>query len=84
MECPSFIAGEVEKRLLSCNMPPSKTDNTPKTDQLCIVDAGAEYDEMEIREAFVAGRSRETEQLLFLLGKVLQQVLLNSIKILFL
>jgi len=62
------ITGEVEKRLLSCNMPPLVTDNMPKTDQLCIDDAGAEY-EKEVRGASIAGRPRETEQLLFFTWK---------------
>lgn len=65
------ITAEVEKRLSASNVPPLITDNKPKADELCIVDSGASD----------AGRSRETEQLLLLLGKVLQQVL-NSIKIL--
>ncbi|KAG2398668.1 uncharacterized protein HKW66_Vig0088510 [Vigna angularis] len=46
---------------------------TGEVEQLCIVDSGAEY-EMEVRGASVAGRSRETEKLLVLLGKVLQQI----------
>ncbi|ESW10241.1 hypothetical protein PHAVU_009G192300 [Phaseolus vulgaris] len=71
------ITEQVEKRLLSCNMPPLISDNMPKTDELCIVDTGAEY-EMEVRGASVAGRSREAEQLLFLLGKVLQQIVKNG------
>ncbi|CAJ1975358.1 unnamed protein product [Sphenostylis stenocarpa] len=71
------ITGEVEKRLLACNMLPLVTGNKPKTDQLCIVDSGSEY-EKEICGASVAGRSRETEQLLFLLGKVLQQIVKNG------
>lgn len=76
------ITKEVEKRLSTSNVPPLITDNKPKTDQFCIVDPGSENQE-QVSGASITGRSRETEQLLLLLGKVLQQVL-NSIKSLFL
>lgn len=67
------ITKEVEKRLSTSNVPPLITDNKPKTDQFCIVDPGSENQE-QVSGASVTGRSRETEQLLLLLGKVLQQV----------
>ncbi|KAG5046051.1 hypothetical protein JHK86_015457 [Glycine max] len=66
------ITKEVEKRLSTSNVPPLITDNKPKTDQFCIVDPGSENQE-QVSGASVTGRSRETEQLLLLLGKVLQQ-----------
>ncbi|RDX70742.1 Tetratricopeptide repeat protein 27 [Mucuna pruriens] len=68
------ITREVEKRLSTSNVPPLVTDSKPKTDQFCIVDSGSEYQE-QVSGAPVAGRSRETEQLLLLLGKVLQQII---------
>ncbi|MCI06912.1 tetratricopeptide repeat protein 27-like, partial [Trifolium medium] len=63
------ITNEVEKRLSTSNfVPPVTTDNKPNTDQSCIVDSGSEHQEQ------VSGlRSRESEQLLSLLGNVLQQ-----------
>ncbi|KAK7350764.1 hypothetical protein VNO77_09697 [Canavalia gladiata] len=67
------ITREVEKRLSTSDVSPLTTDNKPKTDQFCIVDSGSENQE-QVSGASVAGRSRETEQLLFLLGKVLQQI----------
>lgn len=77
------ITREVEKRLSTSNSaPPVTTDNKPNTDQLCHVDSGSEHQE-EVSRVSVAGTARETEQLISLLGKVLQQVH-NSIKILFL
>ncbi|TKY73746.1 Tetratricopeptide repeat protein 27-like [Spatholobus suberectus] len=71
------ITREVEKRLSTSNVPPLVTDNKPKTDQVCIVDAGSE-DQEQVSGASVAGRSRETEQLLLFLGKVLQQIVKNG------
>ncbi|KAG5148551.1 hypothetical protein JHK82_015432 [Glycine max] len=68
------ITKEVEKRLSTSNVPPLITDNKPKTDQFCIVDPGSENQE-QVSGASVTGRSRETEQLLLLLGKVLQQII---------
>lgn len=77
------ITMEVEKRLSMCNfVPPITTDNKPSTDQLCIVDSGSEHQD-PVPGLSVAGTSRETEQLMSLLGRVLQQVH-NSIKILLL
>jgi len=67
------ITTELEKRVSTSNVPPLITENEPKADQFCVVDSGS---------VSIAGRSRETEQLLLFLGKVLQQVL-NSIKNLF-
>ncbi|CAJ1974750.1 unnamed protein product [Sphenostylis stenocarpa] len=64
------ITMEVEKRVATNNAPPLITDKKPKTDQFCIVDSGSECQE----QVSVAGGSRETEQLLLLLGKVLQQI----------
>ncbi|KAL2639050.1 hypothetical protein AAZV13_06G147600 [Glycine max] len=68
------ITKEVEKRLSTSNVPPLITDNKPKTDQFCIVDPGSENQE-QVSGASITGRSRETEQLLLLLGKVLQQII---------
>jgi len=65
------ITTEVEKRVSMSNVPPLITENEPKADQFCVVDSGSEYQE----QVSVAGKSRETEQLFLLLGKVLQQVL---------
>jgi hypothetical protein len=74
------ITNEVEKRLSTSNfVPPVTTDNKPNTDQFCTVDSGSE----QVSGQSVAGRSRESEQLLSLLGNILQQVH-NSLKILFL
>ncbi|KAG5035827.1 hypothetical protein JHK87_010737 [Glycine soja] len=69
------ITREVEKKLSTSNVPQLVTDdNKPKTDQLCIVDSGSKYQE-QVSGVSIAGRSRETEQLLLLLGKVLQQII---------
>jgi len=77
------ITNEVEKRHSTSNsVPPVTTDNKPNTDQFCIVDSGSEHQE-QVSGLSVAGRSRETEQLMLSLGNVLQQVH-NSIKIMFL
>lgn len=77
------ITNEVEKRLSTSNfVPPVTTDNKANTDQICTVDSGSEPQE-QVSGLHVAGRTRETEQLISLLGNVLQQVH-NSIKILFL
>jgi hypothetical protein len=77
------ITREVEKRLSTANYVPPVTVDKPNTDQLCI-DSGSEPQEQEqVSGVSVAGRSRETEQLVLILGKVLQQVH-NSIEILFL
>lgn len=74
------ITKEVEKQLSTSNfVPPVTTDNT---NQICIADSGSEHQE-QVSGVSVAGRSREAEQLMSLLGKVLQQVY-SSIKILFL
>ena len=76
------ITREVEKRLsINDSLPCVATDNTHNTDQLCMVDSGSELQEQGSGPS-VVGRSRETEQLMSLLGKVLQQVH-SSIKILF-
>ncbi|XP_027904629.1 tetratricopeptide repeat protein 27 homolog [Vigna unguiculata] len=64
------ITTEVEKRVSMSNVPPLITENEPKADQFCVVDSGSEYQE----QVSVAGKSRETEQLFLLLGKVLQQI----------
>ncbi|KAJ1386499.1 Tetratricopeptide-like helical domain superfamily [Sesbania bispinosa] len=69
------ITMEVEKRLSTSNcVSPTTTDNKPSTDQFRFVDSGSEHQE----EVSVAGRSRETEQLMLLLGKVLQQIVKNA------
>jgi hypothetical protein len=73
------ITNEVEKQLSTSNfVPPVTTDDKPNTDQRT-VDSGSE----QVSGQSVAGRSRESEQLLSLLGNILQQVH-NSLKILFL
>lgn len=73
------ITEAVEKRISANNsVPPVTTDIKPNTDQSCIVDSGSE----DLGRVSGAGKSRETEQLMLLLGKVLQQVH-NSIKICF-
>ncbi|ESW09834.1 hypothetical protein PHAVU_009G160200 [Phaseolus vulgaris] len=59
------ITTELEKRVSTSNVPPLITENEPKADQFCVVDSGS---------VSIAGRSRETEQLLLFLGKVLQQI----------
>ncbi|XP_061376118.1 uncharacterized protein LOC133318158 [Gastrolobium bilobum] len=72
------ITREVEKRLSTSNsVAPVRTDNKPNTDQFCIVDSGSELQE-KISGVSVAGRSRETEHLILLLGKVLQQIVKNG------
>ncbi|XP_020213040.1 tetratricopeptide repeat protein 27 [Cajanus cajan] len=77
MELLERITREVEKRLSTSNVPSLITDNEPKTDKFCIVGSGLEYQE-QVSGGSVAARSRETEQLLFLLGKVLQQIVKNG------
>jgi hypothetical protein len=73
------ITNEVEKLLSTSKfVPPVTTDDKPNTDQRT-VDSGSE----QVSGQSVAGRSRESEQLLSLLGNILQQVH-NSLKILFL
>jgi hypothetical protein len=75
------ITNEVEKLLSTSKfVPPVTTDNKPNTDQHT-VDSGSEHQE-QVSGPSVAGRSRESEQLLSLLGNILQQVH-NSLKILF-
>ncbi|XP_047182528.1 tetratricopeptide repeat protein 27 homolog [Vigna umbellata] len=64
------ITTEVEKRVSTSNVPPLITENEPKADQFCVGASGSEYQE----HVSDAGRSRETEQLFSLLGKVLQQI----------
>lgn len=76
------ITREVENRLPTSNyVHPVTTDNERDTDQCCVGDSGSELTEQGSGVS-VSGRSRETEQLISLLGKVLQQVH-NSINILF-
>ncbi|KAK7410960.1 hypothetical protein VNO78_02233 [Psophocarpus tetragonolobus] len=65
------IIKEVEKQLSTSNV---ISDNKPKTDQFRLLDSGSEYQE-QVSGGSVAGRSRETEQLLLLLKKVLQQII---------
>ncbi|KAL2347131.1 hypothetical protein Fmac_001131 [Flemingia macrophylla] len=77
LELLERITSEVEKRLSTSNVPPLINGNAPKTDQFCIIDTGSEYQE-QVSGGSVAARSRETEQLLFLLGKVLQQIVKNG------
>lgn len=76
------ITRELENRLSTSNsVPPVTTDNT---NHFCSVDSGSEHQE-QVSGVSIAGRSRENEQLMSLLGKVLQQVHRHSsIRILFL
>lgn len=77
------ITNEVENRLSTSNfVPPVTTDNKANTDQFCTVDSGSELQE-QVSGLHIAGRTRETEQFISLLGNVLQQVY-SSNKILFL
>ncbi|KOM40685.1 hypothetical protein LR48_Vigan04g088300 [Vigna angularis] len=64
------ITTEVEKRVSTSNVPPLITENEPKVDQFRVAASGSEYQE----HVSDAGRSRETEQLFLLLGKLLQQI----------
>ncbi|WVZ18413.1 hypothetical protein V8G54_005735 [Vigna mungo] len=64
------ITTEVEKRVSTSNVPALITENEPKADQFHVAASGSEYQE----QVSDAGRSRETEQLFLLLGKVLQQI----------
>ncbi|KAK2445164.1 Protein prenylyltransferase superfamily protein [Trifolium repens] len=67
------ITNEVEKLLSTSKfVPPVTTDNKPNTDQHT-VDSGSEHQE-QVSGPSVAGRSRESEQLLSLLGNILQQI----------
>ncbi|CAI8599165.1 unnamed protein product [Vicia faba] len=72
------ITNEVEKRFSSSNcVPLVTTDNKANTYQFCTVDSGSEPQE-QVSELHVAGRTRETEQLISLLGNVLQQIVKNG------
>lgn len=68
------IVKEVERRVsISHSMPLATTDNQHNGHQSCIGDSESEHDEQGSGVS-IEGRSRETEQLVFLLGKVLQRV----------
>ncbi|KAE9608627.1 putative 43kDa postsynaptic protein [Lupinus albus] len=68
------ITREVEGRLPTTNsLGPLTTDNESNTDQCCVADSGSEHAKQGSGVS-VSGRSRETEQLISLLGKVLQQI----------
>ncbi|XP_027343083.1 tetratricopeptide repeat protein 27 homolog isoform X1 [Abrus precatorius] len=65
------ITREVENRLRTSNLSPLTTNNNPETDQVSV--SGSE-NQQQLSGASLVGTSRETEQLLLLLGKVLQQI----------
>ncbi|KAK7282181.1 hypothetical protein RIF29_10778 [Crotalaria pallida] len=72
------ITRAVEDRLPTSNsVHPETTDNGHNIDQGCVVDSGSELTEQGSGVS-VSGRSRETEQLILLLGKVLQQIVKNG------
>ncbi|KAK7316881.1 hypothetical protein RJT34_00661 [Clitoria ternatea] len=63
------ITSEVEKRLSTSFI----TDNKPETDEFCTVDSESKHQD-KVSGTSITGRSHETEHLLMLLGKVLQQI----------
>ncbi|KAF7834088.1 tetratricopeptide repeat protein 27-like protein [Senna tora] len=68
------IMQEVEKRVsISHSMSPVTTDNEHNRHKLCAGDSESGHDEQGSGVS-IEGRSRETEQLVLLLGKVLQQI----------